>query len=113
MPIPAGERDRRIALQRDTPTRDTHGNDVSAWATLASAWAKVIYGGGMERRQAAADQASETATFCIRETSTNASVSTVDRISFDGGLWNITGIAKPERKELELTATRATPGGGT
>ncbi len=36
----AGELDRRITIQRSTPTQDSTGDPVKSWATLATVWAR-------------------------------------------------------------------------
>lgn len=112
MPLTAGELDRRIVIQRDTPTQDGHGNDVDGWADLSTRWARVIYGSGMERRQAAQADASQTATFEVRRDSVTAAVTPADRILFDGLVWEIAGAVRLGRDGMAFTAIARQPGGG-
>jgi head-tail adaptor len=109
--ISAGNLDKRIRIERDTPSKDGHGNSVSNWALLTLAWAKVFYGLGVDRRQAAADNAAQTATFQIRRNATTQTITPADRVVFRGLNWEINGIAEFDRDDIELTATATKPGG--
>lgn len=44
----AGELRERIEVQAATITRDAFGDEVQAWATVATVWAKVVERGGRE-----------------------------------------------------------------
>ena len=85
----AGPRNRKIEIQRATTTTDEYGGEVSAWATYCTEWAGVTFGTGQERRQAAQEQSSLTATFFVLDNAKTRAVKTTDRISFDGGFWDI------------------------
>lgn len=102
--LASGQRDRLITFQRATITRSTLGQETESWATtLGTAWASVLYGKGSERREAAAQGASNTATFRTLYNPTLAAVTEKDRIVFNGN-WNITSIALIGRSEIEFTA---------
>lgn len=110
--INSGDQNKRIEIQRFTTVgKDGHGNAVRAWARLTGAWAKVIYVGGIDRRQAAQDNAAEVATFRVRRTSRTATVTPADRIVFRGTYWEINGVAERNLDDVELTATAIKAGG--
>lgn len=104
---PAGQRDRRIVFQRGVQVRGGLGREPMAqWQYLCSAWAKVLFGTGQERRASAAETASQTATFRVLSSSETRGVRESDRIQFDGRAWDITSIAAiGVNREIEFTAT--------
>ncbi len=109
MSIPAGQRTTLVTFERGTASTDDYGGETLTWATLTTAWAKVMYGTGAERRQAAQESADQPATIMVNFTPTLATVGPKDRVSFDGIAWDIT--APPARvglnDELHLTVTRS------
>lgn len=104
---PAGQRDKRITFQRAVRTRSSLGTPTAgAWSDLGARWAKVLYGSGAERRQAATEQAVQPATFRVLADTLTRSIIATDRISFDGLVWDITNISPIGRPaEIEFTAT--------
>lgn len=48
----AGRLNRRISLQSNTPTANTHGEPVAAWTTYATVWAAIEPIQGQERYRA-------------------------------------------------------------
>lgn len=112
MTIPAGERTTLASFQRGTPVEDDYTSEASIdWDTLTldvSVVAKVLYGSGAERRQAAQESADQAATVLVNWTPTLASVVPKDRVTFDGADWDI--IAPPARvglnDELHFTVKR-------
>ena len=112
MPIrPAGRRIHSIRFQRLSANEDAlGGTDTSVWSNLfdSSRPAAVYYGTGSERRQAAAESAAQIATFNVLADSETRTVTTGDRIEFNGLGWDITGIAPiggPVPFEIDFTAT--------
>ena len=105
--IPAGQRDRLIVFERGSATGDAYGGETPAWAELARAYARVRYGTGQERREAAQEAATQAATFECNWTAALAGVRVSDRVQFDGP-WDITSVA-PIRlnDEIHFTAVRA------
>lgn len=104
--IGAGQRDRKVIFQRATVTRSTLGVEKEGpWSDLGDAMARVLYGTGQERRDAAATGSSQAATFRVLANSMTRGVTTKDRISFDNLVWNITGSVPIGRHEIEFTAT--------
>lgn len=103
-----GQRDRLITIERGTPTVDDHGGETMAWATYATAWARVRYGSGQERREAAQERADQAATFECEYNPTLAAVATTDRIQFDGVAWDVTSKALIGRaREIHFAAVRS------
>lgn len=107
--IPAGDRTILVTFERGTPTVDDYGGETMAWATLATVAAKVLYGTGSERRQAAQEGAEQAATIMVNWTPDLADIVPKDRAQFDGFIWDIT--APPARvgmnDELHFTAVRS------
>ena len=104
--IPAGQRDQRVQFERAAVVTDDHGEDVSTWAALGEPRsAKVVYGRGEERREAARQGATQTATFIVLADELTRTIVTGDRIAFSG-TWDINGIAPRGRGEIEFSGVR-------
>lgn len=104
-----GEFDTLVEFQRATIVRSPLGvEQPGEWAETEKAWSKVLYGTGAERRQAAAEGASQTATFRVASTAKLRGVIEQDRILMKGAGWGITSIAPiGVNDEIEFTATTA------
>lgn len=112
----AGDLDRRITIERFTSTRNEFNEPVETWTALTTVWAqrkdssdltKVEYLGA---EQVGAFHMSR---FIIRSSSVTKTVTPVDRISYDGHLWNIKGVketAEGRNRFIEITAVRANNG---
>lgn len=98
--------DTPVTLERFTTGTDAYGEQTQTWAELAKRDAKVFYGRGDERRQAASEQGEQAATFVVLNDETTRTIAVKDRIVHDGGNWDIEGIA-PQRMLIEFTAVRA------
>lgn len=112
MAVSAGELDRRIRIERNAPTRDSHGNDIDAWTLLTRPWARFMPGSAQERREAAEDRGTLTAIFRVRKTSllwpmTGRKLGPKDRIIFDGWAWDVAGAVAFGLDALDVTATTA------
>ncbi|RYM12878.1 phage head closure protein [Sphingobium cupriresistens] len=104
----AGPRNRKIVFQRRTVIIDDYGGEITSWTDYAVLWGGVIWGTGAERREAAQLSASQPATFRVLANSETLALSVEDRISFAGGLWNITSVVPLGLNEgVEVTAIRA------
>lgn len=103
-----GQRDSLITFQRGTPTPDDYGGETIVYSTLTTAWARVRYGTGQERREAAQERASQAATFECEWSATLAAVLVTDRISFDSDTWDIISKAPLGHKEIHFAAVRST-----
>lgn len=108
---PAAEYDRRIQFLRATKSENTFGEPaVTGWAALGDPVpAKVGFGTGMERREASALGAVQTATFRTRRSALARSVTKRDRFIFAGATYGITAIADFGRGEdIEFTGKAET-----
>ena len=94
-------------FERSAATQDAYGEDQLGWSTWAAAMASVRFGSSAERREAAAEQGSQAATFRVLATAKTRAVTVRDRISFSGAAWDIEGIAPIGRSEIEFTAVRS------
>lgn len=104
----AGERNRRIMFVRLDTHTDAYGGEIeSAPDEVAAEFAKVMFGTGAERREAAQETASQAATFiCLWSPKLDA-VQITDRIRFDAADWDITSIAPVGlNREIHFTGTR-------
>ena len=98
-----------VTFERGTVTTDDAGGETLTWDPLAIVSAKVMYGTGQERRQAAQERTEQAATVMVRFTPTLASVTAKDRITFGGANWD---IASPPaviaiNHELHFTVIRS------
>ena len=103
----AGKRDRRIDFQRAARGRDSVGVLIEgAWASIGQRWAQVRYGSGAERREAAAERATQPATFRTLADGLTRTITQQDRIIYDGLTYDIVGIAPIGMgpTEIEFTA---------
>lgn len=107
--IPAGERTTLVTFESGTASTDDYGGETLTWGTAATVMAKVLYGKGSERRQAAQEGAEQAVTIMVNFTPTLAALVPKDRATFDGVAWDIT--APPARvgmnDELHFTAIRS------
>lgn len=101
-----GQRHCLIVIQRQgAETDDGYTKLPGAWADYARAWARVSYGTSAERREAAQERASRTATFECDWSPALALVKSTDRlIAFDTG-WDVTDAAViGGNREVHITA---------
>jgi SPP1 family predicted phage head-tail adaptor len=82
----------RAAFSRLTGSEDDYGNAVEAWADLFTVWADVRETLGKEKVAAGAIEAANTATVRIRSSTQSRGITTADRVTFRGALWNIRSI---------------------
>jgi len=101
--IRAGELDRRVVIQTNTPVQDAYGEPVESWGTLATVWAQYEALTGRERFVADQVAAEIDARFTIRHRS---DVTPKQRISWDSKTWDIEAVLEVGRKEaLQLLCT--------
>jgi len=105
--IAAGQRDRLITVQRATVTTDDYGQEVPSWSNLQQAWARVRFGTAQEKREAAMESGSQSASFEVLPSAVLLGARLTDRISFDGSFWDLTEVAPLDRQTLRFTATRS------
>lgn len=108
----AGERDKLIKIERinedgGTTAENGFGEKIENWTLLERSWAGMIWGKGIERRQAGREAASAPATFFVLSTIKTRTVTPADRIIYDGAIWDISSAVPRGRAQIEITATRA------
>lgn len=102
----ATHRKELIAIQRSTSTENDHGDQVMEWATYATRRARVRFGTAQEKREAAQEGGTQSATFeCVRSATLDA-VTIKDRISYLGSYWDLTEAVPLDRKTTRFTAVR-------
>lgn len=105
---PAGQRDKLVKIQRATYAPDENNEDVPTWGDVGTEWARVIWGRGAERREAAQTQAQQAATFQLLDNSLTRSLAAKDRIVWNDIDWDIAAPGVPiARGELEISAVAA------
>lgn len=104
----AGGLDRRIVIERATVTHNALNEQVEAWDTYASVWAKKTDVSDGERNAAGQVGAFLVSRFVIRSSTTTRAIKPSDRIRFQG-LWSIQGVKETQRgrnRFLEITAVK-------
>jgi head-tail adaptor len=103
-----GRLDQRVTIQRATVSLDDHGGAAESWATYVSAWAQVRFGSAQERRSAAQEAATQSASFIVLANSLTLAITPLDRIAgYLGANWDIVSVV-PDRRagQVEITAVR-------
>lgn len=97
----AGDLNQRVTFQRAVSGDDGYGNTVSSWSDVLTVWADVRETTGKERVDAGRVEESRTATVRIRRSFDSLGISAADRMSYNGGVWNIRSIAEVgNRREM-------------
>lgn len=101
-----GQRHHLIVIQRQgAETDDGYTKRPGAWADYARAWARIRYGTSAERREAAQERASRTATFECDWSPTLAAVKPTDRLIVFDTAWDISDAAvMGSNREVHITA---------
>lgn len=102
-----GKRESLITIQRGTVTADDYGGETTVWSTLITARARVRYGTGQERREAAQERMVQAATFECEWNVGLATVIPTDRIVFDGDNWDIISDSPLGHREIHFAAVRS------
>lgn len=104
----AGNLDRRITLQRSTDTQDEYGGSVKVWSDIATVWAAFKAVSDGEKVSAGEVGSTLMVRFTIRHDSAWADLSTLDRLIFEGVVFDIWGVKPLEgrRQFIEITAAR-------
>lgn len=102
----AGKRDKRVSIERATTTVNDYNEPVPTWSELTKRWTAIYFGKGSERRQAAMEQGSQTASFVMLSDSITRTITLEDRLNWGGSLWDIVSVLPVNRAEIEITATR-------
>lgn len=101
-----GQRPHLITIQRQgAATDDGYTSTPGEWATHTTAWARILYGSGQERRDAAQESAAQAATFECDWSPTLAAVKTTDRIIIFDTAWDINSrVIIGGNREVHFTA---------
>lgn len=103
----AGTLDRRVTLQRATVSMNDFNEPIATWGTLA-----VVSGGRRDASASEAYRAQEvgaqiTTRFRVRWSPTVADLNPVDRLMFEGRVYNITAVREIDRNRwLEVDAVQ-------
>lgn len=100
-----GQRDHLVIIQRATTTDDDYGTEVRTWHEYARGYARVRYGSAQERREAAQENAAQTATFEFDWNPTVAATRPRDRLYVFSTVWDV--ISAPiigHQREVHITA---------
>jgi SPP1 family predicted phage head-tail adaptor len=106
----AGDLDRRITIERSEIVGDDgFGNPVYDWAPLATVSASRFDVSDTERVAYGTIVSQLVSRFVIRAGGVAGTVRAVDRLSYDGGTWEIMGVKETKQgrnRFLEITAAR-------
>jgi SPP1 family predicted phage head-tail adaptor len=101
----AGELDRRITIERYSSSINDFGEEVGAWAAIATVWASKADIRDTERFVAQQVNSTITTRFQIRYSSMLADVNPKDRLTHAGLLYGIVAVKEIGRREgIEITA---------
>ena len=93
--------DRIVELQEPAIKRDLYGSEITTWNTVDTVWANVNQTGTSENFQNDADRAIALRNATIR-INVREDVTETWRVVFDNLGWDVKGIARVGRSELEL-----------
>jgi len=107
-----GQRETLVTIQRGSLTGDDYGSNID-WTsptTVATAYVRVKYGTGQERREAAQERAVQTATFEADWNPTLDGVIVTDRLYLNekpSDFWDIVSVAPLGHKEIHFAGVRS------
>lgn len=102
----AGRFNQRITILRRSSGVDAFNEPVNTWTTYTTVWSAVTPISDGERLRAGETLAQKASRFVIRYSTVTKTVSPLDRIQFDGAVYDINGLKEISPSEyLELTAT--------
>lgn len=113
MAITAQELDRRITIERATTVVDEFNEPIETWAPFITVWAQRKDSSDLVRKEIlGAEQVGSflLSHFVIRHSSQAKTITPVDRIDYDGHIWNIKSTketADGRFRFIEITAVRA------
>jgi len=91
-----GRMDRRITLQTNMPAQDAYGEPIEAWSDIATVWASVAPKSATERFESDQEHAQAQTEFRVRW---RAGIDAADRITYNGQVYDITGVIELGRRE--------------
>lgn len=105
----AGKRAYTVLFIGAATSTNDYNETVEDWTsptTLATVTAAVSFGTAQEKREAAQESASQTASFECLRTPTLDAIPMTARLSFDGSQWDITERAPLDRMKIRFTGVR-------
>lgn len=90
---------RRIIIERNTPTYNAYNEPIASWATNQTLWAGIVTSGGGEFYAAQKVNAQTTAVFKIRY---NTSILVTDRIKYGTRIFHILSINDVDARHEEM-----------
>lgn len=107
--LSTGQRDTLVIFKRQGFTTNDYNEVVPDGppAEITRAMARIRFGTAQEKREAAQEAASQTATFECLDTPKLRDIIMTDLIGYDGNDWDITEIAPLDRLEVRFTAVRS------
>ena len=96
----AGQRDQRIIIESNAPTRNSVGDHTDVWTTYTRAWAKIVTGTGEEFIRAKEVNAELSHLIKTRFIS---GVTAGMRINHNGKFYNILAVFDPFKNKDALT----------
>ena len=89
----------RATVESPDHTSDDYGNVTSGWQNAREIWADVLERTGKEKLEAGAVQSMRMATVRVRSNNTTRAITTADRLTVRGEVWNIRSIAQIGRSK--------------
>jgi SPP1 family predicted phage head-tail adaptor len=106
LPNLANKLDRRIIIQRATSVSDEFGAAIETWTNYLETWCSKTDVSDGERWRASEVQATITTRFLIRYNMYSSTVTPIDRILFEGLIYEISHVKEIDRrKAIEITAS--------
>ena len=105
----AGGLDRRVVIERYTSTTGAFNESEKTWAPLTTIWAGYMPVSDGERLSSGQVNSALTARFTVRSSIESRTIDSKDRLTFDSGTWEITGVketSEGRRRYREISATR-------
>jgi SPP1 family predicted phage head-tail adaptor len=112
-----GRLDKRVSIQRRSSTKDSYGQEIDSWTTIAQVWAQVKPLGGKERMRNAAMVVESilTHTVTVRYSATLMPPLEADawRILYGSRIFNITSSrdVEEDRRFIEFDCTEGSVNG--
>ena len=104
--VSASQRDVLVVVQRKEIYRDDLNQAEETWRDYARGYASIRYGSGVERLQAAQVAGTQGCTIRVLATPKMLAVTIKDRIAERGSVWNIVGVSRIGREDIEFSCLR-------
>lgn len=102
----ASQRKELIVIERSTVTTNEYNEEVETWDELLRRRVRVRFGTAQEKREAAQEGGSQSASFECKRSAALDAVTLRDRISYLGSFWDLDEIAPLNTKDIRFTAVR-------